>query len=222
MAASGFLMLLGLGTWQMQRLAWKTDLIDFREAQLAAPAIPLAADFSDAAAPTAFDYRRVTVSGVFMHEREIFLAASRPGTVGFRVITPLRRTSGKVVLVDRGWIPAPARKPAARAEGQVEGTVMIEGVLRAGGQPGWFTPDNDQVNNYWFWLDLPAMAAFAGVDALPIVIEAGPAPNPGGLPIGKEMGVNLTNDHLGYALTWYVLAVALAVIYVLSQRSARG
>ena len=64
-------------------------------------------------------------------------------------------------------------------------------------------------------------AAFAGVDALPVVIEAGTAPNPGGLPIGKAMRVNLTNDHLGYALTWYVLAVALVVIYVLSQRSAR-
>lgn len=218
MAVPAFLVLVGLGSWQVQRLLWKTDLIAFREAQLAAPAIPLPADLSDTAALSAFDYRRVTVSGAFVHAREIYLAATRRGTVGFRVITPLRRGDGAVVLVNRGWVPAEAREPAARAEGQVTGVATVEGVLRTRGRRGWFTPDNDRERNYWFWLDLPAMAAYAGEGVPPLVVEAGPAPNRGGLPVGREYRVGLANDHLGYAITWYALAVALAVIYVLSQR----
>ncbi|MEE8274607.1 MAG: SURF1 family protein, partial [Alphaproteobacteria bacterium] len=140
------------------------------------------------------------------------------GTVGFRVITPLERDDGPAVLVERGWVPAEARDPERRPEGQLTGAVTIEGVLRTRGRRGWFTPDNEVARNYWFWLDLPAMAAYAGEGVPPLVVEAGPAPNPGGLPVGREYRVGLTNDHLGYAITWYALAVALAVIYVLSQR----
>ena len=219
MALPALVALLGLGTWQLQRLAWKTELIAFREAQLAAPAIPLPAEISDAGeALAALEYRRVTVAGEFLHDREIYLATSRRGRVGFAMITPLRRTGGATVLVDRGWAPAAAREAARRPRGQIEGTVAVEGVVRRAGRRGWFTPDNDPAENYWFWLDIPAMAAFAGIDAAPVVVVAGPASNPGGLPIGAEMRVGLRNDHLGYALIWYALAAALAVIYFLSQR----
>lgn len=213
-----FLVLVGLGTWQLQRLSWKTELIAYRQAQLAAAPVTLPDDVSGEGT-AAFEFRRVTVSGAFLHDREIFLAATRQGKVGFRVITPIRRPGGAVVLVDRGWVPAEARDPSRRAEGQIEGPVSVEGVVRSGARRGWFTPDNDPARNYWFWFDLPAMAAFAGIEAPRFVIEAGPAPNPGGLPMGREMRVELRNEHLEYAVTWYCLALALAVIFVLSQRT---
>ncbi len=212
--------LLALGTWQLERLAWKTELIAHRQSQLAAPPMPLAA--VPAGAPAALDFRRVRARGVFLHEREIHLAATRRGKAGFRVITPLRRADGATLLVDRGWVPAAAREPARRALGQVAGEVEVEGVVRGGGRPGWFTPDNDPAENYWFWRDLPAMAAAAGVEAPAIVLEAGPAANPGGLPIGREIVADPPNNHLGYAATWYILAAALAAIYVLSQRTSRA
>lgn len=228
-ALPAFAVLIGLGTWQLERLAWKAEIIAFREARLAAPAIPLPADLAEDGlaeadlaenreALAALENRRVRVAGVLLHEREIYLAASRRGSVGFDVITPLRRADGTVVLVDRGWTPAAERDPARRPQGQVEGQVAVAGVVRLTGGRGWFTPDNDPARNYWFWLDLPAMTRFAGVDAPPLVVVAGPAPNPGGLPIGKEARVELRNDHLQYAITWYALALALAVIYFLSQR----
>ena len=216
-ALPAFAVLIGLGTWQLERLAWKTGIVAFREARLAAPATPLPADLANADL-AALEHRRVGVAGVLLHEREIYLAASRRGSVGFDVITPLRRANGTVLLVDRGWTPAAARDPARRPQGQVEGEVAVEGVVRLTGGRGWFTPDNDPARNYWFWLDLPAMTRFAGVDAPPLVVMAGPAPNPGGLPIGKEARVELRNDHLLYAITWYALALVLAVIYYLSQR----
>jgi surfeit locus 1 family protein len=226
MALPALVVLLGLGTWQVQRLAWKTELIAFREAQLAAPPIPLSANL-DLASETlpAIEHRRVTVTGEFLHDREIHLAASRRGRVGFAIITPLRRTGGpgsaeasSTVLVNRGWVPTAARDAPHRPQGQISGEVTVDGVVRLGGRRSWLTPENDVAENYWFWLDIPAMAEFAGVEVPPLVVEAGPAPNPGGLPIGKQARIEMRNDHLGYALTWYALAVALAVIYFLSQR----
>ncbi len=219
-AVSAFVVLVGLGTWQVQRLLWKGDLITYREAQLAAPAIPLGDDLS--AIGDDFAFRRVTVSGAFLHDNEIYLAASHDRTIGFQVITPLRRADGSVVLIDRGFVPSAARPAWLRGEGQVTGVVTIEGLVRVSPRRGSFTPDNDPDKNYWFWFDFAAMAAFAGVEAPLFVVEAGPAENPGGLPIGRELRVELRNEHLSYAITWYCLALAMVVIYGLSQRVETG
>ena len=84
-------------------------------------------------------------------------------------------------------------------------------------------PANNAARNEWFWFNVPEMAAAGGVpNAVPYYIEAGPAPNPGGFPIGGQTLVQLPSNHLGYALTWFALAVALAVIYVASQRRPRA
>jgi surfeit locus 1 family protein len=215
-AISVFVVVMGLGTWQVQRLLWKGDLIAHREAQLAAPALPLGDDLSGI--DETFAFRRVSVSGEFLHDNEIYLAASHNRVIGFKVITPLRRSDGSVVLVDRGFVPSAARPAWLRGDGQVAGVVTIDGVVRASPRRGSFTPDNDLEKNYWFWFDYVAMAAFAGVEAPPFVVEAGPAENPGGLPMGRELRVELRNEHLSYAITWYCLALALVVIYGLSQR----
>ena len=223
MALPGFVVLVGLGTWQLERMDWKAELIAFREAQLAAPPVALPNAGADGAITedeaAALAFRRVTVSGVFLHDREIFFFATRQGSAGFHVITPLRRTGGGVVLVDRGWVPAGARPAWLRAEGQLEGLVTVEGLIRSSPRRGRFTPDNDPARNTWFWFDFAAMADHAGVTAPAFVVEAGPAANPGGLPIGRELAVTLRNEHLTYAITWYCLALALAVIYGLSQRA---
>jgi surfeit locus 1 family protein len=213
--------LLGLGIWQLQRHSWKTALVELRETRLAEPPIALPADLGDAAALlAAMAHRRITVSGEFLHDREVYLAATRRGAFGFRVITPLRRVDGAAVLVDRGWVPNKARDPAFRLEGQIEGPVTVRGLLRGASERGRFAPDNDPANNYWFWRELAAMATFAGVDAPPILIEADTTPNPGGLPIGRKMEVNLRNEHLQYAIVWFSLALTLVVIAVLARRRA--
>ncbi len=215
--------LLGLGIWQLQRLAWKNELIELRETRLAEAPIALPADLADPAALLAeLAHRRVTVSGAFLHDREVYLAATRRGKFGFRVITPLRRADGATVLIDRGWVPNEARDPAFRLEAQFESEVTVQGLLRGASERGWFTPDNDPARNYWFWRDLAAMATFAGVDAPPLLIEADTMPNPGGLPIGAKMAVNLRNEHLQYAIVWFSLAAALLVIAILAGRQAIG
>jgi len=207
--------MLGLGLWQTQRLFWKRGLIAQREAALAAApeALPARAD-------AAWDFRRVAVEGRFRHELEFHLGASRPGggELGYRILTPLVRADGSAVLVDCGYVPAKSRDPAARAEGQVAGPVRIEGLARIPPKPNRFAPDNQPDRNFWFWIDLPAMGKIAGVDLAPVVVEAGPAPNPGGLPRGRAPAHGLTDDHLLYALTWYAMAAAVAVAYWVWRR----
>ncbi len=217
-AIPGILLLLALGTWQVVRLQEKNAINAFRAERVAAEAVPLPARVDDVAAA---EFRRVSVTGTFLHDRELHLnARSQRGNTGYDIVTPLMRADeGPPVLVNRGWVPYERKNPATRKAGQVEGTVTVEGILRTEPRKGWLMPNNAPARNEWFWFDLPAMVQAAGVpDAAPFYIEAGPAPNPGGFPIGGQTIVQLPNNHLQYALTWYALAIALGAIYIVSQR----
>ena len=206
--------LLALGTWQMDRMQWKEALIAERGQRLAAPPVNLPAQV---AAPEALEYRRVQAVGRFLHDRELYMAGrSRRGQSGYHVIAPLQRADGSAVLVDRGWVPLDRKLPQSRDQGLVDGQVTIQGLARVPQRPGWLTPKNQVEGNFWFYVDVPAMAAAASLsNVLPVYIEAGLAPNPGGLPVGGQPETNLPNNHLQYAITWYALALALGVIYVL-------
>ena len=182
---------------------------------LAAPPIALPAELD----PDVIDdlaYRRAAISGAFDHAREMTLQSRvHDGQVGVHVITPFRTSDGLWLVVDRGWVPLASADPATRPEGQVVGPVRLEGVLRPPPRPGRFTPDNRPTSGargQWYWIDIAAMSRAAGVSFLPILVEVGPAPNPGGLPIGGRTRTDIPNNHLQYAITWYALAVALAVI----------
>ena len=204
--------MVGLGTWQVERLAWKNALIDRIESGMRAAPAPLPSRVEN---PAEWDFRRVSVTGQFLHDHELDLAArSMNGRIGYQIVTPLKRDDGTLVLVNRGWIPLEKRDPASRPEGLPAGTVTVEGVARVPAERGWMQPDNDPAKNMWFWYDIPAMAAQAGGgNPLPVVIEAGDAANPGGFPIGGQTNVNIVNNHLQYAFTWYSFAITLIVIY---------
>jgi surfeit locus 1 family protein len=211
----------GLGVWQLERLSWKRNLIAEREAALAAPPVSLPRTLLDA---RAMEYRRVTAEGEFLHEHEILRVAAGPrGGSRFEVLTPLRRADGRVVFVDRGLIPIDLKDRAKRAE--PAGPVRATGILRLPppAKPSWFLPDNKPERNLWFWIDLPAMAAAAGLsDVAPFYIVADATPNPGGWPKGRDVAEPLPNNHLQYAITWSALAIAALVVYLLSQRRRDG
>ena len=216
-AVAGVVVLLGLGTWQLERRAWKAELIAARQAGFDAPAVPLPAALPD---PAALEFHRVWVEGRFDHAHEMHLTSRfYRDKAGYQVVTPLILADGSAVLVNRGWVPLANKDPGTRAAGQVPGTVRIEGVVRLSGAKGAFTPANEPGPNLWFYPDIAQMAAAAGLLRVrPVFVEAGPEPNPGGLPIGGQTALDLPNDHLQYAITWYSLALALAVIYGLFCR----
>lgn len=217
------LLLLGLGTWQMQRLAWKEALIAEREAGLALPPTALPTDL-DAETAGAFAFRKVTVTGVFRHDLEqLFGATARGNVLGHHILTPLVPADGPAILVDRGWVPADKVDGALRPEGQTEGEVRVSGIarFRADDRPSLFTPENDPVDRRWYHYDLDQMVTALGLDLAPIVVEADDTANPGGLPIGGRTRITLTNNHLHYAITWYGLAVTLIGVYIVFRRQNR-
>ncbi|MFQ5346869.1 MAG: SURF1 family protein [Rhodothalassiaceae bacterium] len=206
----GLALLIGLGTWQLQRLAWKRALLSEIAARTTAAPVALPAVIAD---PEDWRYRRVTISGHFDHAHEMLVAAGR----GWQVITPLLRDDAPAVLVVRGFVPEAKRSPDARPMGQIAGQVSVTGIVRlAPSRKGWFTPENVPAEGRWYWCDLDAMARAAGlVEVLPVLVEA-EASAPGGWPQGGVTRLDIPNRHLQYALTWYALALVLLVIYILA------
>jgi surfeit locus 1 family protein len=205
------LAMLGLGTWQMERLHWKEEMIQRMHARVGSSPVPLPAVVAN---PDDLDLRPVTVTGRLLNDRAmLMLARPRQGQVGYEVVTPLQRVDGGAqVLVNRGWIPMDKRE--ARRDGPA-GEVTLRGVARVPGAQGWMQPDNRPGAEVWNRIDLPAMAAAAGLPAVaPVVVEALPGQSPAGQPAGIEPRAELPNNHLQYAITWYSLAATLLVIYV--------
>jgi surfeit locus 1 family protein len=213
-----------LAVWQLQRLEWKRGLIAQQEAAVNAAPVAPPQTLADA---LALEFHPVFDTGVFLHDREIHLNAIGPqGGAGFDVLTPLQEAGGRIVFVDRGFVPTELKDPAKRAAGQPAGTSRVAGLLRLlpEKKPNWFVPDNRPDRDDWFWVDLPAMGSAAGIaNVAPFYIDADATPNPGGWPKGGVTPLALPNHHLQYAITWFLLAVAAIVIYLLSEhRNARG
>ncbi len=210
-AGIGLAVLLGLGTWQLQRLAWKEALMAEIVARRAAEplaSLPRAADL-------AVEFRRASLAGRYLHEKEIRLQSrTRGGRSGVELVTPLVLADGTAVLVNRGWVPAEKAAPDARPETRAETEARVDGVLRLGERLGWATPANRPDEGLWFAAEPAQIAAFAGVDAVPyIVVVEGEGT---ALPRPRPPAALPPNDHLSYALTWYALAAALVVVYLLA------
>lgn len=225
------LALLGLGTWQMERRSWKEGLIADMQARLALP--PAALSELLPLGPAA-NYRPVYAVGVYRHDREMqLLARTYNGENGVQIVTPLQLTEERAtedmasgvrsaldsVLVNRGWVPLDKRDPKSRESGTM-GEVVVTGILRWPSAPGLFTPKNNPERGEWYWTDIPAMADAADiVHTAPAIIELGrDKAEPDRLPIGGQTIIDLPNNHLQYAITWYALAAALLATYILSQR----
>lgn len=215
----GFALLVWLGMWQLDRLEWKERLIERIETRsermpvTLERAVELDGKLRDAS------YLRVTTEGRYYNDLERYLyAISADGQPGWHVITPLETASGRVVLVDRGFVPEQFRTPEARKEGQFQNVVTVTGLLRTPETPSLFSPDNDVDANQWFTRDLGGMARsmFPGgaVNVVPFYLEAVESDVPGGWPKGGQTRVELPNKHLQYALTWFLLAACLLVIYL--------
>ncbi|HEX2137388.1 MAG TPA: SURF1 family protein [Microvirga sp.] len=208
--------LVALGTWQLQRKAWKEDLIARIEARAhGEPGAILPEEAWPSWRAEADEFRRVRVTGTFLHEHEApvhgLAPAERGAPVqGFYLFTPLRLPSGAVVLVNRGFVPSALRDPASRPESQPPGEATVTGIVRAPEARNWFTPADAPALNRWFARDPQAIAVARGLDrAAPFYVEADATPNPGGWQRGGQTRLDLPNNHLQYALTWYGIALTL-------------
>jgi surfeit locus 1 family protein len=229
-AALLFAILIALGIWQLERKTWKEALIASLTARVDAPpaALPAPATWSSLD-PSSEEYRRVTFSAAFDNANEalVYAAASafRPDVsgLGYWVFTPARLADGRLLMVNRGFVPDGRQDPKTRADGQVAGTIEIVGAMRWPEARHWFSPKDDPPHNLWFVRDPLAIAAAKGLGAVaPFYVEQETPAPPGGLPHPGKLTVSLPDNHLQYAVTWFGLAIVLVVMFVAWAFSSRS
>lgn len=221
-ALFAFAALLWLGTWQLQRKAWKEALIASLTQRLAAPPIALPPPATWSTLDSANDeYRRVKFRAEFENDKAALVYATasafRPDISGpgFWVFTPARLDDGSLVVVNRGFVPNDLWNSTTRPDGEISGMVEIIGAMRWADARHWFTPNDDPVHNLWFLRDPATIAAAKGwAHVSPFYVEEEAPVPPGGLPRPGRLVVNLPDDHLQYAITWYGLALVLAVVFI--------
>lgn len=209
--------LLALGTWQVKRLYWKEALLSEIELRVHAAPVDLAEIERIAASGGDIEYRTVRLSGVFDHSKERLFFATHQGQTGYYVYTPLKLDDGREIFINRGFVLYDMKDPAKREQGQLTGRVTIEGLARAqlAAKPSIMLPDNDVAKNIFYWKDIRAMARSVGLSPgtlVPFFVDANGAANPGGWPKGGVTLIDLPNNHLQYAITWYGLAAALVFV----------
>lgn len=159
-----------LGTWQVQRLRWKSELIAKLEDRLIRDPLPLPPHV-DPSALDEFDYRRVVASGYFRHDQEMLIGPRiRDGQDGFLVVTPLERVDASTVLVNRGWISKKFARQASRPDSLPTHLVTVEGLLRKPWKKNMFTPDNKPESGQFYFPDVEQMAALT--DSQPVWVES--------------------------------------------------
>jgi surfeit locus 1 family protein len=216
--------LAGLGVWQVERLGWKEALIARVTERLGAP--PVAAP-GPAAWPSLdagdLEYRPVTVTGTFLNDREVDVIAAltepkgKVGGIGYLVMTPLVTDAGWVVYVNRGFVPEAKKLASSRPGSLLSGTTTVTGLFRAPRDRAWFMPGDNTTTNAWFSRDPALYAKTYGVPGAiaPYIIDANFDPAlPEGIPQGGETIVTFPNSHLGYAITWFGLALCCVGVFI--------
>jgi len=221
-AIAGIAILVGLGVWQLDRKVWKENLIAAMTTRLSRePADLPPRDRWDHVLAEREEFARVGFPAEFLPGEEALVysagSAFRPDVQGpgYFVFAPARLAGGSIVIINRGFVPLDRKDPASRADGAPHGSVDIVGIVRWPEARGLFTPADDPQNNVWYLRDIKAMAAAKKWStAAPFYIEQESPVPPGGWPKPGKLQVNLPDNHLQYAITWFGLALALAGVYL--------
>lgn len=209
---AALVVLVGLGTWQARKVGPKTALLARIEAGLTAAPLRLTVHVDD---PTALEYRRVAFTGKVLDREPIKLFATNlKGKSGFHLYLPVQKQHGMAIPVNFGWVPYHTDELPMLPVGQ---TIEVTGVLRTSGTPGSMTPPNIPADGQWFTADVHEMAAFWGLGTKEYYhfrVMADHRGGPTDLPQGGQVRVDIPNDHLQYAITWYGLALTLIGVYI--------
>lgn len=214
---------LKLGFWQVDRLEWKTKLLaNIEHAQSEPPKELLSYPPAELVRN---EWHNVLVTGTLLNDKELYATPRYlKEQMGYAILTPLAIStpSGiEYVLVNRGWVNPANKDPATRTAGNPSGPVTIEGVIRVNVERGWLWRkffSNLPEKNIWLFYDLPAMEKHLRIQLMPIMIDATRMTLAGGAPVKDgplpfPLEINIRNDHLGYAITWFLIGLSGVVIF---------
>ena len=213
MTAALFVLII-LGNWQVERLAWKEALIERVNARVGLEPVSLMSLLEGNVSAEDDEYTPVTVEGTFETGKDVFyFTTGNGGASGWDVYTPLILDSGEVLIVNRGFILFPMKEEWSDANLVARDITSITGLLRfsAAEKPS-ASHENNLLKREFYWRSLEEMSAsmaYGKDEILPVFVDADDTPNPGGWPKGGSTVISFTNNHLQYALTWYGLAATL-------------
>lgn len=214
--AVGVVILAALGFWQLERLEWKRALIAEIEARLAAEPVPV----PDEPDRDRDRLLRVTATGQIGTGELRVMSSLMPWGAGYRIVSPMTLEDGRRILVDLGFVPQEMEDPASRQPGgrndSGRGAERVTGLLHWPAESDGYTPEPDVQRGLWFARDVDAMARVLDTEPVLIVAEAHDRPD---WPRPAPPGTDVPNRHLEYAITWFGLAVAWAVMTVIFVRS---
>lgn len=192
-----------LGVWQTDRLVWKNKLIEEIVAVQNLPALEALPENIDN-----LDYRKVKLSGIFRYDKALHMIGRQHGNFpGYFIITPFElENDGRIILVNRGFSPS-------GKESKPEGIQIIEGVIRPARKKRFFAPENIPEKNIWFYENINAMSKATEISLTPLVIEAVGKEEEGVFPIPNNGEINIKNNHLGYAITWFSMVVIGLIMF---------
>ena len=197
---------ISLGTWQLIRLNWKTELLNKIDNSLKKEPVDLTSSLPE-------DYLKIKTSGIIDFEKQIYLySLNEKGKPGFNVVNPIK-IDNKNFLLNRGWIPFDKKNSKEVDSFDFE---IILGTLKRQNEPSKFKPTNDILENYWFTLDRKDVFEFTNRDFSPFIIYLS---NNLELPKPKNITVNIPNSHKKYAITWFSLALAIFLFYLYVRKN---
>jgi len=198
-----------LGTWQLYRLQWKLEIINEITSGLESNPIEYSKLIKK-------NYQRVNVIGVFNYDEQIYLySLNDKGKPGYDVITPFETNKNENVLVNRGWISKELKgNPSINTKNSSE--QIIVGLLRQIYKPNIFKPANDIINNVWFSINLEDFNKVTGKQFNEFVIFL--EDNQVKIPIPKKITIDVPNNHLKYAITWYSISISIIFYYLYFRR----
>ena len=206
--------LLGLSGWQIKRLNWKTDLISQRINSFESDPI----SFVNLNQPEKNEFRKVFVDGQLLNEFEMYMPAlSKRGNNGFHILVPLKTNTGKFIIYDTGWIPLKIKDKQKRLLHIVKDSQTFEAVIRTSGRKGYFQPDNDTATNTWFFVEPELMSEYLEMNFENQYYLEAINNGPNGFPLGNQTRIYLRNNHLQYALTWFMIACGLIGVFLVAN-----
>jgi len=219
-------LLIGLGVWQLHRLEWKEDLLAAIERRVAQPPVSLDEALVLWRTSGDVDYLPVRLNGIYRHDHEQHFLATLNGHSGWHVYTPMQLANGRLVIVNRGFVPYDLKDMSARPWRPVSGAVGINGLARnpLTEKPGWLLPENAPADRIWYWKDFAGMAeamTLAPEPLVPFFVDVSDTDAAEG-PVSGVTRVSLPNNHLQYAVTWFGLAAVLTVTAALLVWRGRG
>ena len=203
-SSMALLILVSLGTWQLERLRWKTDILSSMKESLSLPPLKITGQVIDNI--DQYSFRRIQLTGNYLYKDNITIYSKVFNKkVGKHLIVPLETQYG-IILVNRGFIPSDFN-----IENNIKsGEISINGIVKFQQKINYFTPNNNVIKNEWYYININEVSNFLSLPLLNFyIVEENNIEEI--YPVGSQYNINIPNDHLQYAITWFSLALALSI-----------